>query len=261
MIDETKISFSVKDTVLGADLSPSNTTLPILSEFINQVITFLKGDSRIDLTKIKSSVASGSLMVVSHNEAGILNKAISDYEYVSAHKSLDNIDPVRARILAGWQLAAKENELRKYTLCIGDINGDDFSKLTIDKNTNFKPREEHWVNVDLYLYGKVYDLGGKLSPNVHLELENGTTIKIGAHSTLLSQDSENRLYKDQLVRIKAKQNIYSHELRDEKLVSFEAYNPSFDEEEFNKISEKASMAWKAIPSASHWVEHLRGNNG
>jgi len=261
MANEIKIAFSIKDTVLGAELSPTNTTLPILSEFLNQVINFLRGDSRIDLTKIKSSVDKGSLTVTTYNELGILDKAIADYEYVSKYNSLDKIEQSRAKILHEWESAAKENESRTYKLLISDDEATSVTAITIDKNTSFKMINNIWVNVDLYLYGRVFDLGGKLNPNVHLELENGTTIKIGALSTALSQDNENRLYKDQLVRIKAKQNINTHELKDEKLVSFEAYNPSFDEDDFNYILKKSSAAWKIVPNAISWVEQLRGNDG
>ena len=256
MTDTTKITFSVKDEVLGSELTPENTTLPILSDFVDQVSSFIKGEKRVDLAGIKTSLTRGSLAITAYNnDIGTLNNAIVDYGHIVENRSIDKIDPTRAKIFEMWQSAAKASDARIYHIEMSD-NGKT-SIITIDKNSEYSSKKIIWVDVDLYLYGKIYDLGGKSKPNVHIELENGKTLKIGTNSSILSQDEENRLYKDQLVRIKAKRNIYTRELKEEQLISFEKYNPVFDEENFQSIVKKARLAWKNVGDASKWVEDLR----
>jgi hypothetical protein len=258
MSDSKQIAFAMKDKVFGEELSPSNLTLPLLSEFVEQVITYIKGTSRPDLSEVKTVIKKGSLAVVAENEAGILNDAYEDYLLVSKKSDLDLIDPVRARIIETWQSEARKNQDRVYELYVGNETND-LPTLTISYDTDFKPRRETWVDVELYLYGRVYDLGGKNKPNVHIELENGSTITLGTKESVLIGDSENRLYKDQLVRVKARKNIKTGKLKDERLVSFEHYEPVFREDEFERISKKARIAWRSVVSSSLWVEKLRGN--
>lgn len=256
--EDGKMTFSLKDLFVDKEVSPQNMTLPLLSEFVQQVTTFLKGKKYIDLTKIKSSIQHGSLAIEVSNNDGLLDEALKDYMTLLNHGSLNDIDSGRARIVELWQSNSKANPDRSYVLTIGD-NPTENSHIIISDKTNFVMMNNNWVEVDLYLYGKVFDLGGKNKPNVHLELDNGNTIKIQTSSNLLSTDEENRLYKKQLVRIKAKRNIQTSQLKEERLVSFVYYNPQFDEKNFEEISEKATLAWKSVKSASQWVDEIRGN--
>lgn len=260
MDESKKISFAVKDVVLGEDLSPSNLTLPLLGEFIEQVTTFLRGSGRPDLGEVRTSIKKGSLAVVAENPTGILDDAFKDYEWAQQNDSLDLLDPVRARVIEQWQTEARNNENRIYELFFGETKQEITPVFTISSDTDYKAKKEVWVDVELYLYGKIYDLGGKSKPNVHIELENGRSIKIGTHASMLTGDKENRLYKEQLVRIKAKRNIDTHELKDEQLISFEHYNPVFNEDEFEKIAKKAKVAWQSVKNATEWVENLRGSS-
>lgn len=259
-VEKKTISFSMEDVILGSEINPSNFTLPMLSEFISQVTRFLRGVGRQDLGEIKTGIKNGSLTIVTEDKMGILDDAFLDYQLLQKSGDLSKLDPLRADVIEEWQRLAKvDGKNRTYKLLAGDKSLG-ITSFTISSKTNYTSRKEIWVNVDLYLYGRVYDIGGKNKPNVHIELENGKSIKIDARASFLAGDKENRIYKDQLVRIKAKRNILTHELRDEQLVSFEYYNPEFNEEEFDRISRKAKVAWKSIKSASDWVENLRGND-
>lgn len=253
----SEIIFSVSDQVLDSELSPLNVTLPLLAGFTGDVISFIKGEDRQDLENVKTRIQQGSLALVVDNSTGAIDSAVRDFQYIAEHRSINDIDPYRAKVVEKWQLEAKRNQGRTYHLFFDDGTGSKNS-VVINGESNYQLRKKLWVNVDLYLYGKIFDLGGKNQPNVHIELENGTIVKIEAYSNLLAQDKENRLYKEQLVRIKAQRNLETKELRNEKLVSFEKYSPHFDEEEFNRIAKKASFAWSNVENASDWVENLRG---
>lgn len=257
MKERTVLSFAVKDTLLGQPLSPSNMSLPLLGEFAEQVAAFLRGSGRADISEIKAVIKQGSFAIEVEDTTATLTDAFEDYEWAAKKGNLNNVDPVRARIIELWQYAAKRNNDRQYELFSGDNRLD--SVLVISSDTDYKTKKDVWVDVELYLYGRIFDLGGKSRPNVHLELEGGKTIKVGSDAAILTGDRENRLYKRQLVRIKAKQNIETKELRDETLLSFEHYKPEYDEEAFMGIVKKARLAWRSVENATAWVEELRGS--
>jgi hypothetical protein len=253
------ISFRVDDELLGNKISPSNISIALLNEFTDQVTAFLRGSKHVDLKEVKVSVDQGSLVLTVSDEVGIVEDAFDDYETAFKEKSLENIDERRAQIFEIWQNLASTNDNRVYELFNTD-NAKKISSITIDQDTKFKKKKSSWVNVELYVYGKINDIGGKNKPNIHLELENGSTVKIGSSKELLSFDRENRIYKRQLVRISAKQNIDTKEIKDEKLLSFEHYSPNYDEEEFLKIVSKGRLAWRSVKNATKWVEELRGSS-
>lgn len=253
----TALSFAVKDNLLGQPLSPSNMSLPLLSEFAEQVATFLRGSGRTDISEIKTVIKEGSFAIEVEDTTGTLTDALEDYEWAVKKGNLNNVDPVRARIIELWQYAAKRNDDRVYELFSGDNKLD--SVLVISNDTDYKIKKDVWVDVELYLYGRIFDLGGKNRPNVHLELEGGKTIRVSSDVALLTGDRENRLYKRQLVRIKAKQNTETKKIKDETLLSFEHYRPEYDEDAFMSIVKKARLAWRSVENATTWVEELRGS--
>lgn len=258
---EGVLSFKLKDKVLGSDVSLDNLSLPLLAEYTEDVAQFLKGhERRLDLTSIKTSVKSGSLVLAVENEAGVLDDALDDYKHI-AEGDLSAVDEARASIIEKWQQEVYRYPDRLYEL-IQDVvedNKPSSSVITISKDTDYKKPQDVWVTVEKYVYGRIFDLGGKNVANVHLDLDTGTTIKVGAETKLLVEDKTNRLYRNQLVRISAEQNIRTKKLRNEKLISFENYSPHFDEDEFASFTEKGTVAWKSVSDPSQWIEELRGN--
>jgi len=259
MDDSKQLSFVIKDKVFGENLSPSNITLPLLKDFTNQVMTFLRGSTRPDLGVVKAKIIEGSLAVATIDTTDILSEAYEDYQVIKSEGDLGSIDPARARVVELWQDEAKKGANRIYELFSGATTAAS-AKVVISSETDFKVKAELWVDVELYIYGKIFDLGGKNKPNVHIELENGTSIKVGAEQSVLFKDDENRLYKDQLVRITAKRNIKTGRIKDEQLISFERYDPEFREDEYEQIARKAMVAWRSVKDVTRWVEDLRGHS-
>lgn len=50
------------------------------------------------------------------------------------------------------------------------------------------------------------------------------------------------------------------QLRNLKLGASEAHHPAYDENEFQQLVRKGTVAWADTPDASEWVESLRGGN-
>jgi len=258
MSSKDTLSFAMEDEVLGGALSPTNLTLPLLKDYIEQVQSFLKGSHRTDLNEVKASIVEGSLAVVADNASGVLGDAAEDYAALKNSQVIEDMDPIRARIIELWQADANKHPNRVYKLSLGDTEGNGI--IEISGKTNYVVKKDIWVNVEVYAYGTIYDLGGKSKSNVHLELDNGSTLTIETSAKVLGLDNENRLYKRQLVRIRAEQNLDSKKLRNEQLVAFEEYDPRFDEAEFEALADKVQEAWGSVKSTSSWVEELRGSN-
>lgn len=259
MDDAKDLSFSVDDELLGKQIGPENISLPLLVEFAEQVSTFLRGSSKADLKNIKAVIKTGSFALEVEAPTQLLEPAIRDYQTIREHKSLADVDPIRAQIIENWQSLAVKNSGRIYKLFIDSADANKIKPLIISSDTSYKTQKELWADVELYTYGSVYDLGGKSQPNVHLQLADGRSVRVQASIDTLAGDRVNRLYSKQLVRIKAQQNLQTKEYRDETLVSFEKYNPHFDEDEFQAIVRQGRLAWKNVKNATEWVENLRGN--
>ena len=258
-MDNNGLYFSVKGTLQDEQVSLDNLSLPIISEFVEYVSKFIKGDEKIDLGSLRVAVKPGSFALTVPPETAIIS-AVSDYRIVKNTGRLDGINPVRARVLADLQEKARKNADLVYTITdSSDGPNANRTSIIISSDSDYKTTiEDQWIQTEAYLYGKVYDLGGKNKSNVHIELENGGTIKLDATTELLAEDTESRVYKNQLVRVRAERNLRTGNLRNEHLVSFENYSPRHDEDEFQKIVAQTREAWSDVPDIVVWVQELRG---
>ncbi len=118
---------------------------------------------------------------------------------------------------------------------------------------------EAWVSVEKYVHGKVVDWGGKTRADVHLEMTDGTVLKVSAAQNLLAQEEHNRPYRSALLHISAEENLLTGTIRNPILLAFEAHQPAFDETEFQQMVQRGTTAWSDVPNAGDWVESMRGN--
>jgi len=251
-----QLRFAVNDRIDNIDVNPTHIPLSLLGEFQKDVADFLKGSSRdVDPTKVMVALEEGSLTLVA---SGLLiaNSLWSDIEHLQSMDSLNLIDPKRATVLERWQNAAQKNLNRKYSI------SETFShiSLNIDSSSSYKRAQDAWVYVEKYLHGRVVDMGGKTKANVHIELESGETLIISSTQDLLEQGEKNRLYRSALLHITAEENLSTGRLRNYKLLAFENYQPSYNENEFNTMVEQGTKAWEGISDANLWLETLRGNH-
>ena len=260
-VTDNTLTFRLRDKILGEEIKMSNMSLPILSAFAAQVSQFLKGNKRVDLNTVKTNVKSGSLVIEVSNETGVLDEAFKDYESAFTFGDISHIDETRAAVIEEWQTEARNNPDRVYELIKGifDENIEPTNKITINEDTDFKRPKDVWLPVEKYVYGRVYDLGGKTKANIHMEVIGHGAVTISAEAKKLIEDKTNRLYQQQLIRIRAEENMKTHELRNEVLVSFEKYDPKFVEDEFDEFVEKGTRAWGSLANANMWLEELRGN--
>jgi hypothetical protein len=118
-----------------------------------------------------------------------------------------------------------------------------------------------WVRVEKYLFGTVTDMGGAQKANVHIRLDDsGELVRIGTNQDYLHDQEENRLYRKVLVRVAAEQQYRTGKLRNLRLLSFEDYQPRYDEEALDRFAAAGREAWQDVTNASLWVAELRGGS-
>lgn len=251
-----QLRFAVNDRIDNLDVNPTHIPLSLLGEFQKDVADFLKGSNRdIDPTKVMVALEEGSLSLV---VSGLLiaTSLWPDLEYLQSMGSLNLIDPKRAAVMERWQNAAQKNPNRKYSISEASSH----ISLNIDSSSSYKRTQDAWVYVEKYLHGRVVDMGGKTKANVHIELDSGETLIISSTQDLLEQGEKNRLYRSALLHITAEENLSTGKLRNYKLLAFENYQPSYNENEFNTMVERGTKAWEGISDANLWLETLRGNH-
>ena len=256
----SQISFFITGNVHGRELNLDNLDLRLFSEFSKQVIEFIKGDQNLDISKFQVRIQSGSVAIaVAEKKDKFPDNLLSDLSHLEENTELSSIDPKRANIVEFWQNRNTDKTNLSYKIKHRQTNKKR-REIIISNDTNYK-RVDVWVDVEMYLIGQIYDLGGKNKPNVHMELDSGESVKIDIDKDSLKKDKLNRLYKDQLVRVRAKQNAKdSSLLKDFKFISFEEFSQSYDDQKFNKLTKEGSKAWSSVIDGGQWVEKIRGNS-
>ncbi len=249
-----ELRFAVSDRIDDAEVGPKHVPLNLLGDFQKDVSDFLKGSGQeVDPAEVLISIEEGSLALVA---TGLIAATTlwADLDRLQSPDSLSLIDVKRAAVVERWQTVARQNPNRKYRIA-------DFSaqlSLTVDSSSDFRKLEETWVAVEKYIHGKVVDWGGKTKANVHLEMDDGTTLKVATSQSLLAQEEHNRLYRSALLHITAEENLLTGAIRNPNLLAFEEHHPSYDEVEFKKMVQRGTAAWSGIPNATEWLEDLRG---
>jgi len=255
----TELTFELKDTIDGAQLSPANVDLPTLSGFLEDVQTLLKGDiPGATLVGTKLRIEHGSLRVVALVALAIAIDFQSDIAKLNDSGDLDVLQPKRAQILEQWQGRARKHLNRQYV-----IGGTSLSRpLLVESSTRFQHGSENaWVAVEKYLTGKVVDLGGKQKPIVHLILaDSGESLRINTSEGQIAAETENQVYRHVTVRVQGEQHLRTKALRNLRLVDFLHHTAEVDEQALTALWAKGREAWKDVKSATEWVQDLRGSH-
>jgi hypothetical protein len=249
------LRFALSDRIQDAEVGPKHVPLALLGQFQEDVEDFLRGSNKdVDTSQVMVSIEEGSLAIVVNGllaASGLWN----DVAQLDNPAALGLIDPKRALVVERWQAAARKNPHRSYRLA---ATGGKLA-VRVDAKTDFRNQVEAvWVPVEKYVLGTVVDWGGKTSPNVHLDLGSGKTVKIASTQKLLADEKENRLYRQALLHVGAEENLKTGALRNLNLLGFKEHRPTWDEAEFDKFVQKGTQAWSDIPD--DWLENLRSGN-
>lgn len=248
-----KLLFSVSDRAEGHDVTPETVPLGLLRDFVKDVATFIRGnDKEIDASELMVSVIKGSLALQSYDELPAGIAIWHDIEQL-AQGHLDGVDPKRASIAEKWRVEALKHPNRVFRIA------DSTNVVAINANTFFtRELASNWVLVERYLSGTVEDWGGLTSPNIHLRLEDNSTLTVSATRDQIREQERNPVYHPVVIRVELEEELVTGEKRNAKFLGFADYQPHIDEDEYRKATEAGRAAWSDVEDAADWVRGIRG---
>jgi hypothetical protein len=129
------------------------------------------------------------------------------------------------------------------------------SSLVIDYSTNFEMIAPTFYESEFYLYGEIYQEGGK-TPNLHISTKKYGNLTISATKEQI-MDGEKKTYKPYGIKVRGKKSFEDDNLTDLKLIEFIQYKPVFNKSLLDKVIEKASVNLSRIANVDAWLDDLK----
>jgi hypothetical protein len=243
--------------VEGLEISPRTIGLSQFNEFNQQVEVFIGGSQKLKLDQVHVEIDQGSYVLRALLPAVVLSSLEPDLKLMARQDVLGELDIKRAEVVQRWQTRAKNAPDLSYEV---RPEGDALPKVRISRETDYHVGKiVPWVAVEKYLFGQVVDMGGMQKANIHLKLDRGgKTLLIGSSQGYLREQVENRLYHRALLHVRAEQHFRTGDLRNIQLISFVDYQPTYNEEAFDRFTARGAEAWADVPDAARWVRKVRG---
>lgn len=257
VMESQTLIVALEDSSRGYDIFPGRVPLDVLRRFAKEVQDFIRGS---DLSPIS---ASPEVAVVSGSLALSLQSAppatlLHDIQSLTDDEDTSRIDPKRRAVVDLWQEYARRESVVSIRIAATAVQG----TVRIDSRTDYRDKgNARLVNVERYIRGEIQDLGGTTKPNAHVRLADGRLLTVRISKSLIQAQSENLVYKDVELRVRAKLNLDTNELSDVELISFEHYEPRMERRDFETLLERGRMAWADVEDPAQWVRDLRGGNG
>jgi len=247
-----QLELVLDDVIDGKPISPSSVPVGLLKQFHDQVARFLAGShDDVDLDSLCVSIEPGSYKLVLP-EMALVSGLASDLALLRSG-NIDDMDAKRAAVVEEWQKAAQRVKTRRYA-----IQGEAAMTVNIHAGSHFERHDNGlWATVERYVHGQIVDLGGK-RPNLHLQLADGTMLKVNTSQDQVLHQEKNLVYRTVLLRVRAEEDLVTAKLRNLHLIEFVSYTPAFDPQAFEAMVAKGRKAWADVPDANQWVEEQRG---
>jgi len=213
--------------------------------------------------KVSVRVTEGSVVVSFLAPAGRVIEVQALMEEVEHTRDLRLLAPKQRDAIAFFQEVAIKHE---FLIALGAEGKPKTQKLHISQDSGpfWKQPISTWIDAELYLNGKITNIGGKSNPNIHLDTHDYDlqTVIIYASEQQLASDDKNRLYKTQQVRVSIKQNIETgqYDPRSSRLIEFidlEDMEES-DEEYLDRLIQEATESWSEVKDSDSWLKEIRG---
>lgn len=173
---------------------------------------------------------------------------------VSKRDSIGFLDYKRQDIISKFQRKAIKDSI---TIEFNTSLSKD-TVLMVNNNTRFEMESPKYYEAEFYLYGEIYQEGGK-SPNVHINTLKDGNLAISATKEQITE-GEKKTYKTYGVKVKGKKSLEDGRLYDLKLIDFIQYKPSFDRVLLDKMISKASENLSKIKDLDEWIDGLKAEN-
>jgi len=255
-MEPIKVTFAIEDKSRGYEIEPARIPIDDLIQFSKDVKDFIQGSEKeIAKDDLIVSIEKGSFALASPPlEAP---KLLEDLKYLAESFDISKLDAKRRRIVENWQKSSKSNILKIFKIKTPALE----KIIQISSHSNFfAPPIEHWVNVERYVRGELQDLGGVKNSNAHIRLSDGKSLTVKADKASIRAQSVNHVYHNVTVRIKARLNLVTGEIKDAELIDFVNYAPNFDNKQFELMTQKGQKAWSDVEDHAKWVRELRGSD-
>jgi hypothetical protein len=252
------ISFKMEDRMDGVEVTPETIGFARFNRFNKEVEDFIKGGARdIQLDDVHVAVEKGSYRLKLVLPVMLAQLVQPDIQRMESGMDLDGMNPARQTIVKSWQRQARKHPDFKISI---ESFENRFRAVTVSSKTDYHLKSENlWVETEKYLTGRVQDMGGKSSANVHLEVDGlPKLLKLDSSEEYLRSQKENMLYHDVQVRVLAEQNIRTRELRNVRLIEFAGKPPAYNEDELHQAIKKGTQAWADVENITDWVAEQRG---
>ena len=252
------LQFELKSLVDGQEVTPSTIGYTDFLHFTEEVATFIRGSEASSvLDQVHVEIVEGSFAVKTVLLGAIAASVHADYEKFQHGSVLQGMDKHRAAVVSKWQKRAQKDPNYSVVILPGETSK--IHSVKISSETDFKEEDnEVWVQVERYVTGKVYSQGGKNRVNIHLTLQGSNDDMILDTTQEYLRNQNIKMYDTLQVRIQAKENQETGELKDRKLLEIVGTDAFYDEDELNAFIEKGTKAWADVDDISSWVAEQRG---
>jgi len=238
-------------------LKPEDFDISEIKEVLSDVETFLfpSRKDKLNRPKISYDIEDGSIKNKFFLPISYVLFFSSLSKEVASRKSLDFLDSKRANVIYKFQKKAdKENLIYTFS---DSISGDD-EYLKIDNSTSFIVAKAEYMESEFYVYGEIYQEGGK-NPNLHIVTKEYGNLTVSATKEQLLL-GDKKLYQVYGLKVSGKQNLEDGSLSELKLEEFLNYKPTFNRSLLGKVIERATENLSKIEDVDSWLNTLRGQS-
>tara|TARA_R110002051_G_scaffold31377_1_gene71528 strand:- start:481 stop:1248 length:768 start_codon:yes stop_codon:yes gene_type:complete len=234
-------------------LSPKDIDINEVKDFISDVESFLYPNRKEKQSRphISYDIEKGS---AKHKfflpiTAVILFNGLT--REIKNRDNLDFLDYKRQFIIDKFQKKAfKEGYIIEFNNSISKE-----SSLVIDYTTNFEMIAPTFYESEFYIYGEIYQEGGK-NPNLHISTNKYGNLTISATKEQI-MNGEKKTYKAYGIKVKGKKSFKDNKLSDLELIEFIQYKPIFNKSLLEKVIERASVNLSKISNVDSWIDSLK----
>jgi hypothetical protein len=236
-------------------LSPKDVDISEVKDFISDIESFLYPNRKEKKNRphISYDIEEGSArhkfflpitaVILFH---GLTNE-------IKQRKNLDFLDYKRQSIIDKFQKKAiKENYVIEFNNSMSNE-----PSLIIDYNTNFEMIAPVYYESEFYLYGEIYQEGGK-TPNLHISTKKHGNLTVSATKEQI-MDGEKKTYKPYGIKVRGKISLEDDSLTDLQLIEFIEYKPVFNKSLLDKVIEKASANLSKISNVDTWLDDIKAD--
>ena len=244
----------------GEPLQPANVELDYLIKAL-ELTRRLLSETVPEVGGVNVLVEQGSLRLKSSLVEDPADKFSAALTKFGGDLRIDDLNESQAKAIRGFrELAATHGDY------VAILNGG-MTLLEFGPHAEFVEREIQWTEAELYVRGFVTNVGGKSSPNIHIDIDDDRFGKliVAASKDQITADDKNRLYKSTTLRIAIQQDATTghYDTSSATLLDYIETDEADDNVTayLDKLIGQAAENWKKIKDKDSWLSDIRGYAG